>query len=85
MYIDIVPLNESSFLYTMKSETAKAMREWENNHGVAIWCSPPKEIPNERCMEAVFMDLDPGKCSAMFGKMFPAALQRISRKTGAAA
>lgn len=64
------------------------MREWKNkvNQGEAIWCSALKAIANQRCIHAVFMDLDTRKCSANLGAgdLFPAALQRIGTRAGAA-
>lgn len=84
MYIDVVPLNEPSFLYTTKSERVEAMREWKTkvNPGEAIWCSASKAIANQRYIHAVFVDLDTKKCSTNLGagEIFPAALQRISTR-----
>lgn len=56
------------------------------NQGEAIWCSASKGIANQRCIQAVFTELDTGKHSANLGtgEIFPAALQRISTRAGAA-
>lgn len=75
-----------TFLSTLKRERMEAMREWKTkvNQSEAIWCSASKKIANQRCIQVVFMDLGTGKYSANLGEIFPAALQSISTKAGAA-